>query len=76
LVKQDRIESHPDVCNGKPVVRGTRISVSTVASYLTAGDTEEEILKAHPQLTRDDIRACLAFAQRISAAHTAQSAFS
>ena len=75
-MEQDRIESHPDVCNGKPVVRGTRISVSTVLSYLTAGDTEDEILKAHPQLTRDDIRACLAFAQRISAAHTAQPAFS
>jgi hypothetical protein len=50
--------------------------LTMMARKMKDTDSEEEILKAHPQLTQDDIRACLAFAQRISAAHTAQPAFS
>lgn len=47
---------------GKPVVRGTRISVGDVLSYLAGGMGEDDILADFPQLSRDDIRACLAFA--------------
>jgi uncharacterized protein (DUF433 family) len=57
----NRISSHPDVCNGKPVIRGIRISVSTILEYLAAGDTPETILAAYPVLEPDDIRACLTF---------------
>jgi uncharacterized protein (DUF433 family) len=47
---------------GKPCVRGTRISVGDVLDHLAAGMTEDDILLDFPQLTRDDIRACLAYA--------------
>ncbi len=62
----ERITSNPDVCKGKPVIRGMRISVATVLEYLAAGETYENILKAHPSLEEEDIRACLAFAKKIA----------
>ena len=55
----DRIVSEPDVCNGKPVIRGTRITVQTVLEFLSAGDSIEEVLEEYPSLTRDDVLACL-----------------
>jgi len=59
---QDRILIDPNVRFGKPTVRGTRITVGDVLSYLASGMSEPEILADFPQLTGDDIRACLAFA--------------
>lgn len=47
---------------GKPVIRGLRITVYDVLEYLAAGMTEDDILRDLPDLTREDIRACLAFA--------------
>jgi uncharacterized protein (DUF433 family) len=61
----DRITIDPDICNGKPVVRGLRITVETVLGYLSAGETAEEILRQHPMLEPEDIQACLAFASRL-----------
>jgi uncharacterized protein (DUF433 family) len=58
----ERIVSDPAVRFGKPCVRGTRISVGDVLGYLAGGMSEAEILRDFPQLTRDDIRACLAYA--------------
>lgn len=66
----NRIELTLGVCNGKPVIRGTRITVQTVLSYLSAGDTIEEVLRAHPRLSRDDVLACLEYARRLSELHT------
>lgn len=59
---RDRIVLDPEVRFGKPIVRGTRITVGDVLGYLAGGMTEQAILTEFPQLTRDDIRACLAFA--------------
>ena len=58
----ERIAIDPSVRFGKPCVRGTRISVGDVLEYLAGGMSEDEILADFPQLTRDDIRACLAYA--------------
>jgi len=58
----DRIATDPAVRFGKPCVRGTRISVGDVLEYLAGGMSEDQILADFPQLTRDDIRACLAYA--------------
>jgi len=66
----ERIEINPMVCNGRPVIRGTRISVQAVLSYLSAGDGVEDVLDAHPSLTREDVMACLAYARRLSELHT------
>jgi uncharacterized protein (DUF433 family) len=52
----------PGVRNGKPCIRGTRIAVYDVLEYLAGGMTEEQILEDFPDLTRENIRACLAFA--------------
>ena len=61
----DRITVLPDVCNGRPTVRGLRITVATVLGYLAAGETIDEVLRQHPMLERDDVAACLEFASRI-----------
>ncbi|MBM3777260.1 MAG: DUF433 domain-containing protein [Acidimicrobiia bacterium] len=58
----DRIVTDPAVRFGKPCVQGTRISVGDVLEYLAGGMSEDQILADFPQLTRDDIRACLAYA--------------
>ena len=57
-----RITIDPEVRFGKPCVRGTRLTVGDVLSYLASGMSEDDVLADFPQLTRDDIRACLAFA--------------
>jgi uncharacterized protein (DUF433 family) len=58
----ERIEMNPDIMGGKPVVRGTRISVELILRKLGAGMPAELILVDHPRLTHDDIRAAQAFA--------------
>lgn len=58
----DRIAMDPAIRFGKPCVRGTRISVGDVLGYLAGGMPEAQILADFPQLTRDDVRACLAYA--------------
>ena len=59
---QDRITIDPAKRGGKPCVRGLRITVYDVLEYLASGMSEGEILRDFPDLTQDDIRACLAFA--------------
>lgn len=58
----DRIEVNPKVMLGKPVIKGTRIPVELILRKLSEGATEEELLDAYPRLTREDIRAALAYA--------------
>ncbi len=59
---RDIITVDPNIRSGKPCIRGMRITVSDVLEYLAGGMSEDEILRDFPYLTRDDIRACLAFA--------------
>lgn len=56
------IEINPKVLMGKPVIKGTRISVELILEKLAAGETEADILQAHPRLTKENIKAALAFA--------------
>jgi uncharacterized protein (DUF433 family) len=65
----ERITVQPDICNGKPVVRGTRITVQTVLEFLAAGDSLEDVLAEYPSLTAEDVRACLDYASRVMANH-------
>jgi uncharacterized protein (DUF433 family) len=58
------IESNPAVMMGKPVVAGTRITVELILEKLAAGETVEQILDAHPRLTRAAVFAALEFAAR------------
>lgn len=59
---RNRISANSAVRSGKPCVKGTRITVYDVLEYLAGAMTEDEILADFPDLSRDDIRACLAFA--------------
>jgi uncharacterized protein (DUF433 family) len=59
---QDRITIEPDKRGGKPCIRGLRITVYDVLEYLASGMSEDQILRDFPDLVREDILACLAFA--------------
>lgn len=59
---RDRITIEPGKRSGKPCIRGLRITVFDVLDYLASGMTESQILQDFPELTIEDIRACLAFA--------------
>lgn len=65
----DRIDIHPDICNGRPVIAGTRIPVQTIMEFLGAGDSIDEVLEAYPSLKREDVYACIQFAAKLMANH-------
>jgi uncharacterized protein (DUF433 family) len=65
----ERITIDPDICNGKPVIRGTRITVQTVLEFLAAGDSTEDVLEEYPSLKREDVQACIDYASRLMANH-------
>ena len=62
---QERIVTDPRILAGKPVIKGTRIGVDLVLEELAHNPDIKELLAAHPDLTRDDVQACLAYAQAI-----------
>ncbi len=55
------IISNPDICNGKPTIKGTRITVQSVMSFVLAGDTDESVLKDYPRMTAEDLHTCKEF---------------
>ena len=59
----ERIELNPRVCNGKPVIRGTRIPVSVILEQIAEGESWENLLAGYPELTREDIQAALLYAR-------------
>jgi uncharacterized protein (DUF433 family) len=61
-----RINIDPEICGGKPIIRGMRIRVSDVLDMLSAGMTEKEILNDFPYLEKKDIKECLKYASRLS----------
>ena len=63
----NRITIDPDICNGQPVIRGTRITAETILDFLAAGESTEEILRQYPMLEKEDIQASLAFASKLLA---------
>ncbi|MEM9079447.1 MAG: DUF433 domain-containing protein [Verrucomicrobiota bacterium] len=64
-----QITINPDICNGRPVIEGTRITAQTVLDFLAAGDSRQDLLEAYPSLTNEDIDACLRFASRLLSSH-------
>jgi uncharacterized protein (DUF433 family) len=66
---RERIELDPRVCNGKPVIKGTRIPITVILEQLAEGKTWDSILSGYPELTREDIHAALHYA-RASIDHT------
>ena len=64
---REHIESRKDVMGGKPVIRGTRITVEILLDWLAAGWSEQEIFENYPRLSRDDLKAVFAFAREVVA---------
>lgn len=62
----NRITSHPDICHGKPVIRGLRYPVQNVLEWLASGMSYEDILADYEDLEREDILAALSYAARVS----------
>ena len=63
-----RITVDPEICHGKPCVRGLRYPVEAILEYLAGGDSIEDLLAEFPDLEREDILACLEFSRRMLAA--------
>jgi uncharacterized protein (DUF433 family) len=63
-MREELIQADPSIMMGKPVIVGTRVTVELILEKLVAGETIEQILAAHPRLTREAIQAALAFAVR------------
>ena len=66
---ESRITIHPDICNGRPIITNTRISVQTIMEFLSAGDSIEEILEEYPFLQQEYIYACIQFAVNLMGNH-------
>jgi uncharacterized protein (DUF433 family) len=62
----DRISIDPNVCFGKPCIKGTRIWVSLILDFLASGNSEADILEAYPHLQPEDIRAAIAYAAELA----------
>ncbi|MFN4218958.1 MAG: DUF433 domain-containing protein [Candidatus Bipolaricaulia bacterium] len=63
---RERISVDPQICHGKPCIKGTRIMVSVILDNLAAGLTIDEIVAEYPPLTRDDVYAALAYAAELA----------
>jgi len=63
MIEHPRIEIDPDIMVGKPVIRGTRLTVEFVIGLLAAEWSEQDILESYPGVVREDIVACLAYAR-------------
>ena len=61
-----RLQIDPKICHGKPVVRGTRVMVSTILGALAAGDSMEAVIEDYPPVTGEDIAAALEFGSELS----------
>lgn len=61
-----RLQIDPAICHGKPVIRGTRVLVSTILEALGGGDTIDAVLEDYPNITRQDVEAALEFASQLS----------
>ena len=61
-MSEDRIEINPEVMMGKPVIRGTRVTVELLLRKLSEGAVEDDLLDAYPRITREDVRAAVRFA--------------
>lgn len=66
----DRITIDPEVCHGKPCIRGMRYPVESMLEYLAGGDAIEDVLSEFPDLEREDMLACIEFARRTLSARS------
>jgi len=63
-MNEERININPEICHGKPIIKGTRIMVSLILEWLEAGKSFKEIIEAYPKLTKEDISAAIRYARK------------
>ncbi len=63
MTNMDRIELNPKVCNGKPVIKGTRIPVSVILEQIAQGESWDDLLQGYPELKKEDIKAAVLYAR-------------
>jgi uncharacterized protein (DUF433 family) len=63
---KNRISIDPNICHGKPVIKGTRVLVTNILSALASGESYEDILEDYPTIKREDILAALSFGSQLS----------
>ena len=61
----ERVVCDPEICHGKPTIKGTRVMVQGILEFLGAGDSIEEVLEEFPTITREDVLACISCAARV-----------
>jgi uncharacterized protein (DUF433 family) len=66
----ERITIDPEICHGKPCIRGLRYPVESMLEYLAGGDSFDDVLREFPDLEREDLLACLEFARQTLAARS------
>ena len=69
MMTMGRIELNPKVCNGKPVIKGSRIPISVITEQIAQGESWDDLLKGYPELQKEDIKAALLYV-RASLDHT------
>jgi len=67
-----RITKNPDICHGKPTIRGLRYPVDTMLDLMASGMAIDEILQDYPDLVKEDLQACLEYASRLTRTKTSQ----
>lgn len=65
MIDEERIEINPEICHGKPRIKGTRIMISIILEWLEAGKNFEEIIEAYPDLSNKDISASIRYARKL-----------
>jgi uncharacterized protein (DUF433 family) len=66
---KQHIVINPEICGGRPVIAGTRITVQTILEFLGAGDSIDDILAEYPSLSRNDVLACLRYSSQLMGNH-------
>ena len=61
----ERVVADPNICSGKPVIRGTRIMVRNILGMIAGGYTMDRVLESYPELTREDVQAALEYAAKV-----------
>jgi uncharacterized protein (DUF433 family) len=69
FLMEQRIVINPEICGGRPVIAGTRITVQTILEFLGAGDSIDDILAEYPSLSRNDVLACLRYSSQLMGNH-------
>ena len=64
MISEERIDINPEICHGKPRIKGTRIMISLILEWLEAKKSYEEIIDAYPELSNKDISAAIRYARR------------